>query len=343
MAERAGYLEGRVDVVWLSGPDRLDFLQRLSTNRTDDLSAGHGRGTVLLADDGRVVDLLACYQGADGAALVTSGPGAAAAVTAQLQRYRLYGDDVRITDASGQVRVFELFGSSDTGSSDTGELGLLLGRIMPGAEEENDASREADWRRSGEGGAERWWLRALPDISAADALLVCPSPAADALGRGLAAAGLAPTTPEEAAARRILAGVPAQGAEIGDTRANPLELGLRPLVDFGKGCYIGQEVVARLDTYDKVQRELLRLRSDHPLGAGQRIVSGAGVRARRAPGVVTSAARGSDDGWLGLGLVPRDMVDGGVLVLDDGDRGGEPGGSGELRFERFAVGERSPV
>ena len=38
-----------------------------------------------------------------------------------------------------------------------------------------------------------------------------------------------------------------------------MELNLIHLIDFEKGCYIGQEVIARLDTYDKVQKKLIML------------------------------------------------------------------------------------
>jgi folate-binding protein YgfZ len=55
---------------------------------------------------------------------------------------------------------------------------------------------------------------------------------------------------------RIEQGVPVQGNELNED-ANPLEAGLLDHISFNKGCYIGQEVVARLDTYDKVQRKLV--------------------------------------------------------------------------------------
>ena len=45
---------------------------------------------------------------------------------------------------------------------------------------------------------------------------------------------------------------------------NPLELSLIDLISFSKGCYIGQEVIARMDTYNKVTRKLVRLVSDFP-------------------------------------------------------------------------------
>jgi folate-binding protein YgfZ len=55
--------------------------------------------------------------------------------------------------------------------------------------------------------------------------------------------------------------LPAVGHEL-SALANPLEAGAAAAVDFEKGCYIGQEVIARLDSYDKVQRVPRRIRRD---------------------------------------------------------------------------------
>jgi folate-binding protein YgfZ len=57
---------------------------------------------------------------------------------------------------------------------------------------------------------------------------------------------------------RIEQGIPAAPHEINDLY-NPHEARLMDLVDTGKGCYIGQEVIARLGTYDKVQKYLMGL------------------------------------------------------------------------------------
>jgi len=43
---------------------------------------------------------------------------------------------------------------------------------------------------------------------------------------------------------------------------NPLEAGLKKYINFSKGCYIGQEVIARLDTYSKVKNRLVLIKSD---------------------------------------------------------------------------------
>ena len=60
---------------------------------------------------------------------------------------------------------------------------------------------------------------------------------------------------------RVLHSVPLFGHEIVDA-FNPYEVGLIDAISFTKGCYIGQEVIARLDTYKKVQRQLRMLWSD---------------------------------------------------------------------------------
>ena len=57
---------------------------------------------------------------------------------------------------------------------------------------------------------------------------------------------------------RIKNMIPICGREVNNLY-NPLEIGISHMIDFDKGCYIGQEVIARIDTYDKVQRKLMIL------------------------------------------------------------------------------------
>ena len=60
---------------------------------------------------------------------------------------------------------------------------------------------------------------------------------------------------------RIEQAIASYPAEMNEDR-NPLEANLKPHISFNKGCYIGQEVVARLNTYDRVQRFMCRLEFD---------------------------------------------------------------------------------
>ncbi len=90
--------------------------------------------------------------------------------------------------------------------------------------------------------------------------LVGPAEAGEALWTAAAGAtrqaGGRPAGTLASEADRVLAGRPAGGAELTEDY-NPLEAGLRDAVSFDKGCYVGQEVVARLNTYDKVSRALV--------------------------------------------------------------------------------------
>ena len=98
---------------------------------------------------------------------------------------------------------------------------------------------------------------------------------------------------------RILQGVPAWGSEITPGR-RPQELGVLPThVHLRKGCYPGQEVIAKMYNLGRPRRALARVASASPLHAGQALQAGA------KRGEVTSAAV-LDDRFVGLALVPLD-------------------------------------
>lgn len=99
---------------------------------------------------------------------------------------------------------------------------------------------------------------------------------------------------------RIEAGLPAGGRELTEEH-NPWEALLSDAISLEKGCYVGQEVIARLNTYKKVSKFLVRLRvegSDEP-------APGTPLRHQgQAIGSVTSSARvPGTDHVLALGYV----------------------------------------
>ena len=106
---------------------------------------------------------------------------------------------------------------------------------------------------------------------------------------------------EEYEPRRIEAGVPRMGHELTE-KTIPAETGLIDLtVSFTKGCYTGQELVARIDSRGgHVPRHL------RALELADRVEEGADLLAHGEPaGVVTSVARTADGRWIGLGYVRR--------------------------------------
>jgi len=116
-------------------------------------------------------------------------------------------------------------------------------------------------------------------------------------------------------AERIRLGMPKMGAEL-DERTIPGETGLVPrTVSFTKGCYTGQELVARVDSRGgNVPRRLARLSSDAKLHAGSALVTAGGGSA----GVLTSAAETPAGTWVALGYVKRGVDVEAPLSVDPG-------------------------
>ena len=118
-------------------------------------------------------------------------------------------------------------------------------------------------------------------------------------------------TGEEYERARVEAGVPKWGVDI-DENTIPHESSLVPFsVDFTKGCFLGQELVARIDSRGgNVPRRLRHVSFDREVTAGSRL-----IKDDKDVGAVTSAA-----GHLGLGLVHRQAAVG-DLVESNGSTG----------------------
>jgi folate-binding protein YgfZ len=132
-------------------------------------------------------------------------------------------------------------------------------------------------------------------------------------------------TSEQYETYRIQKGIPGHPNEV-SLQFNPLEVGLKPLISFTKGCYVGQEVIARLETYQNTQETLRRfVLSVFP---GQ-LPTGLFSEKKEKVGVLTSSTipSQSDEQIYGLGLVVPN-VDGSRFIYSG--RGNEPDGIAEL-------------
>lgn len=98
---------------------------------------------------------------------------------------------------------------------------------------------------------------------------------------------------------RIINGIPKYGKEI-STEYNPLELNLWSFISFTKGCYIGQEVIARLDTYNKIQKSLCYFISSDTITESGIIVS----KENREVGKITSTLK-ENDTTIGLAVIKQ--------------------------------------
>ena len=289
----------------VTGADALDLLDRLSTNHLQDLAPGHGLYTVLTTNKGRIVDLLFVLA-QETHLLVLTGPGTTLKVAEWIDFYT-FTEDVSVEDVSGETAVLSLVGpNADALLGDACELN--------GIEVYESASVVL-------GGVEATVVRTdflkLPSYE-----LIVPSGGVNAVREAVLAAGVghgvAQIGEEALELLRIERGVPVQGKELTED-ANPHEAGLIDYISFNKGCYIGQEVVARLNTYDKVQRTLVGLSWDPPTSPA----SGAELFADgKKVGILTSVAASlRAERGIGLGLVRNAHAKAGVL-LDIGSPGG---------------------
>jgi len=228
-----------------SGPDLLDLLHRLSTGDVKDLTEGQGRPTVLTSAKGRIVERLFVHHlGADGVLLV-GRPEGGTRVLDHLTRYT-FAEKTGLSEITDETVLLALTGP---------RAAAALGAVAPPPRRlQNQNARIAGVP-----------VRTLGhDGLATDGFsVVAPRDRAAAVWRELTGAVLGvggrPAGDQASEASRILRGVPAPGHELSGEH-NPLEAGLREAISFDKGCYVGQEVVARLDTYDKVARTLVGLR-----------------------------------------------------------------------------------
>ncbi|HMA19009.1 MAG TPA: hypothetical protein VKS03_11270 [Thermoanaerobaculia bacterium] len=131
----------------------------------------------------------------------------------------------------------------------------------------------------------------------------------------LRAAGFPEVSLETAEVLRVEAGRPRFGSDM-DAANLPDEVGMDEAISTTKGCYVGQEVVARLRTYGRVNRRLVRFRfPEGPITAGSALRRpDEGVPSTVEAGRVTSSVVSPRWGAIGLGYVFRDVARGARLI-----------------------------
>jgi len=223
------------------GTDGLDLLHRLSTN---DLLSGPSprmRRSILTTEKGRIVDLMRLVVSEAGTRMLVSA-NARQKVIDWVEKFTIT-EDITLSDVNSDVAVVYLVGSK----------ALDIAKVLLAMQEVNSCV-EADHPGFG---SVLFWKEDFGRLPSG-AFLIRRKSAAGFLAAAASGGALRLDRSDEIEALRVFAGEPAYGHELTDL-FNPLELGLRNAVSFTKGCYVGQEVIARLDSYNKVQRELVAL------------------------------------------------------------------------------------
>jgi folate-binding protein YgfZ len=267
-------------LVELSGPDAAEFLHRLCSQDVAALADGEVRPAAFLNPKGKLVAVCRVGRLAD-RYVVETALGARAEVAELLDRYHFterLGIRVRDDLACGAVVGTDALAASGWTAGSVRQVGGGLGLAV-----ERHGLQRVAWH--------------LPPNESAPADVVARLPLA---------------TPERAELLRIVAGDVAVGIDT-DATTLALEAALDDHVSTTKGCYTGQEIVARIHTYGHVNRQLRLLQIDVDVAPapGTSLVE---TEDGEKVGRTMSAVRFADGRVAALGYVAREFATAGTAL-----------------------------
>lgn len=279
----------------LSGEDRLNFIHNQSTNDLKALKAGQGCDTVVLTSTARTIDLVSAYVTEDSVLLLVS-PNRREQLLQWFDRYIFFGDKVELCDLNDALTTFSLLGPQASALLETWEVTLPQ---TPYQHQEFTIEDIVVRIIVGSGLSTPGYTLVVPHGQAAELWQLCRQ------------AGAIPMGTQGWEQLRVQQGRPCPDAELTEDY-NPLEAGLWHTVSLDKGCYIGQETIARLNTYNGVKQQLWGLQLVGPVEPGTPL-----ILEDKKVGVLTSQAQ-TADGYLGLGYI-KTKAGGAGLQVQIGD------------------------
>jgi folate-binding protein YgfZ len=251
------------------------------TNDVEALEPGTGCYAALLSHKGKVQVDMRILRG-DGFIWLDTEPGLEPVLERTISTYGI-GRDVRAENQTETHAILSLLGPGARSALD----------VEPAAEEHSFAAGEHGLYVATQLGVD----------------VICPAPDAEAVRVAL---GVEPVSEEAAECLRIESGRPRFGVDF-DSGTIPEEAGLNDrAVSFTKGCYVGQETVARLHYKGKPNRHLRGLRLSEPAATGAELRLG-----ERVVGTLGSVAESPVHGPIGLAVVRREAEPGDQLSVGD--------------------------
>ena len=233
----------------VTGRDRLKFLHNFCTNEIKKLPPGQGCEAFVTSIQGKALGHIFVFAEAE-SMWIESVAGSAAPLIAHFDRY-LITEDVRLTDRSADFTEFLLTGSRAAALLE--QLSVTVTHLPLNGHTQFHAADLplCSVRRVG-------WLE-IPTW-----LLSVARSNADLVRQRLTDEGAVPAGQETFHALRITAGFPLYGIDITDEQLVQEVARTSQAISFTKGCYLGQEPIARIDAMGHVNRELRRLKfSNH--------------------------------------------------------------------------------
>jgi tRNA-modifying protein YgfZ len=277
----------------VSGPDAVEFLQGQLTNDLEALVPGGGCYAALLDRKGHMQADMRVLRLAEAEVWLDTEPGAADAVVRHLSTYKV-GRQVELAEPGSELAILSLVGPA------AGEL-IGTGPLAP-----EHAHRELEVGSVG--------CRAVATDLGID--LICPASQAPDVAGALIEAGAAQVSEPAAEILRVESGRPRFGREM-SAATIPQEAGIDGrAVSFTKGCYIGQETVARLHYKGKPNRHLRGLRLEAPVTEDDPIALD-----DREVGRIGTAVISPAHGPIALAVIRREAEPGAMVEVGAGGVG----------------------
>lgn len=271
----------------ITGKSRLEIIDRISTNSVKGLQNGQGAATVLTTSIGRIIDRLLLYAG-DAAVTMLAGEGHRDPLARYLLRNVFFQDDFQLHDVTEETAVFAIYGPQAQPLLQRAGLPLTdlpLHHWQPGQVGDMPVTLHKTDPIGGDG----YYLLGAARVR-------------DALAQHLVASGITPADEAAFDFLRIEAGLPRFGREL-TLDYIPLEADLWADVSFRKGCYTGQEIIARMESRGKLAKRLVRLHAPVPLHPGAELSANG-----KPVGTLTSTAVGPG-GCVALGYVKTAVLE----------------------------------
>jgi len=284
--EECGLLS-RTDRAWLevTGPDAAEFLQGQVTNETEDLSSGSGVYAALLDRKGHLQADMRILRLADDSFLIDAESESGPALLKHLTMYKI-GRKVEVS--STERALFSLIGP--------GAIGVT--GLAPGDEH--------DFTEATIAGAECLVVATLLGLD-----VICDPESAPTVRAQLEADRAVPVSETAVEILRVEKGLPRFGFEM--TTANmPAEAGIvERAVSFTKGCYIGQEPVARLHYKGRPNRHLRGLKPGGPVAHGDPVRLG-----ERELGAIGTTVLSPASGRIALAILRKEAEPGSRVTIE---------------------------
>jgi folate-binding protein YgfZ len=288
LREECGVLVRERGVIAVTGPDGAEYLQGQVTNDVEALEVGEGQYAALLDRKGHMqTDLRILRVGAE-EIQVDLEPAPKDQALRHLTMYSI-GRDVAVTDATAERALLPLIGPR----------AAEVAATPPLPEFANESTTIAG-------------IPALA-VGTRDGIdLFCAAEDRDRLLAAVSEAGAVEVTPEAVEIVRVEAGVPRFGAEM-DAGTMPAEASIvEDAVSFTKGCYIGQETVARLHYKGKPNKHLRGLKLSAAAAPGAALRLG-----EKEVGTLGGAVVSPALGPIGLAIVRREAEPGAELTVGE--------------------------